>query len=71
MTAEVEKLQRCVSNALARFAHEPGPLLEILHAVQDELGSVVLGDVRSGEHYWIPALAHAGTTGPVQISAAL
>ncbi len=40
MTAEVEKLQRCVSNALARFAHEPGPLLEILHAVQDELGSV-------------------------------
>jgi len=40
MTAEVEKLQRCVGNALARFAHEPGPLLEILHAVQDELGSV-------------------------------
>jgi formate dehydrogenase subunit gamma len=40
MTAEVEKLQRCVSNAVARFAKEPGPLLEILHAVQDELGSV-------------------------------
>lgn len=40
MTAEVEKLQRCVGNALARFAHEPGPLLEILHSVQDELGSV-------------------------------
>jgi formate dehydrogenase subunit gamma len=40
MTAEVEKLQRCVGDALARFAHEPGPLLEILHAVQDELGSV-------------------------------
>lgn len=40
MTAEVEKLQRCVGNALARFAHEPGPLLEILHAVQDELGCV-------------------------------
>ncbi len=40
MTAEIEKLQRCVGNALARFAHEPGPLLEILHAVQDELGSV-------------------------------
>ena len=40
MTAEVENLQRCVGNALARFAHEPGPLLEILHAVQDELGCV-------------------------------
>ena len=40
MTAEVEKLQRCVGDALARFAHEPGPLLEILHAVQDELGSL-------------------------------
>jgi formate dehydrogenase subunit gamma len=40
MTAEAEKLQRCVSGALARFAHEPGPLLEILHAVQNELGCV-------------------------------
>jgi formate dehydrogenase subunit gamma len=40
MNAEADKLQRCVSNALARFAKEPGPLLEILHAVQDELGSV-------------------------------
>jgi formate dehydrogenase subunit gamma len=40
MTAEVEKLRRCVSNALARFAQEPGPLLEILHAVQNELGCV-------------------------------
>ena len=40
MTAEVEKLRRCVSNALARFAREPGPLLEILHAVQNELGCV-------------------------------
>jgi len=37
---ETEKLQRCVSGALARFAREPGPLLEILHAVQDELGCV-------------------------------
>ena len=35
-----ESLQRCVGNALARFAHEPGPLLEILHAVQNELGCV-------------------------------
>ena len=40
MTAEAEKLQRCVSGALARFADEPGPLLEILHAVQNELGCV-------------------------------
>jgi formate dehydrogenase subunit gamma len=37
---ETEKLERCVSGALARFAREPGPLLEILHAVQDELGCV-------------------------------
>jgi formate dehydrogenase subunit gamma len=40
MTVEAEKLQRCVQQALARFAREPGPLLEILHAVQNELGSV-------------------------------
>ena len=40
MTAEAEKLQRCVGQALARFAAEPGPLLEILHAVQNELGRV-------------------------------
>lgn len=37
---QAEKLQRCVSGALARHAREPGPLLEILHAVQDELGCV-------------------------------
>ena len=37
---ENEKLRRCVSAALTRLAHEPGPLLEILHAVQDELGCV-------------------------------
>jgi formate dehydrogenase subunit gamma len=35
-----ESLQRCVGDALARHAHEPGPLLEILHAVQHELGCV-------------------------------
>ncbi len=40
MTAEAEKLQRCVGEVLARFANEPGPLLEILHAVQNELGCV-------------------------------
>ena len=37
---ETEKLERCVRGALARFAGEPGPLLEILHAVQNELGCV-------------------------------
>jgi formate dehydrogenase subunit gamma len=35
-----DRLQRCVRGALARLAREPGPLLEILHAVQDELGCV-------------------------------
>lgn len=40
MTTEDEKLQRCVAEALARFAREPGPLLEILHAVQNALGRV-------------------------------
>lgn len=35
-----ERLQRCVHAALARWAPEPGPLLEILHTVQDELGCV-------------------------------
>ncbi len=40
MNAESDKLRRCVSDAVARFAREPGPLLEILHTVQNELGSV-------------------------------
>jgi formate dehydrogenase subunit gamma len=42
---ETEKLERCVSGTLARFAREPGPLLEILHAVQDELGCIPAGAV--------------------------
>jgi len=33
-------IQRAVKLALDRFGAEPGPLLEILHAVQDELGHV-------------------------------
>ena len=33
-------IQRAVHNALAKFRAEPGPLLEVLHAVQDELGHV-------------------------------
>jgi formate dehydrogenase subunit gamma len=40
MNADADKLNRCVSQALRRFADQPGPLLEILHAVQDELGCV-------------------------------
>ena len=35
-----DQVQRCVSNTLTRFAQEPGPLLEILHAVQHELGCI-------------------------------
>ena len=40
MTAEAEKLRRSVSTAVARHAGEPGPLLEILHALQNDLGCV-------------------------------
>jgi formate dehydrogenase subunit gamma len=35
-----DKVQRCVADALARFTREPGPLLEILHQVQHELGCI-------------------------------
>ena len=38
MNNEAEKIRRCVANAVKKFADQPGPLLEILHAVQDELG---------------------------------
>jgi formate dehydrogenase subunit gamma len=40
MTAEADKMRRSVSNAVEKFANEPGPLLEILHAVQNDLGCV-------------------------------
>jgi formate dehydrogenase subunit gamma len=33
-------IERCVSAALESVQHEPAPLLEILHAVQRELGCV-------------------------------
>ena len=33
-------IQGAVTRALQKFGAEPGPLLEILHAVQDELGHV-------------------------------
>jgi formate dehydrogenase subunit gamma len=38
-------IERCVRAAVARFEREPGPLLEILHAVQNELGCVPAGAV--------------------------
>jgi formate dehydrogenase subunit gamma len=38
MNTEAEKIRRCVAGAVQKFAGEPGPLLEILHAVQEELG---------------------------------
>jgi formate dehydrogenase subunit gamma len=40
MNNEAEKIRRCVANAVQKFAGEPGPLLEILHVVQNELGCV-------------------------------
>jgi formate dehydrogenase subunit gamma len=40
MNNEAEKISRCVSAAVQKFSHEPGPLLEILHAIQNELGCV-------------------------------
>jgi len=40
MNDDAEKIGRCVADAVQKFAAEPGPLLEILHAVQDELGCV-------------------------------
>jgi len=36
----VANLERCVTAAVARMKSEPGPLLEILHSVQHELGFV-------------------------------
>ena len=33
-------IERCVGGAVARMKGEPGPLLEILHLVQNELGCV-------------------------------
>jgi formate dehydrogenase subunit gamma len=38
-------LQRAVSHALQTHGAQPGPLLEILHAVQDALGHVPAGAV--------------------------
>jgi len=38
MNNEAERIRRSVADAVQKFAGEPGPLLEILHAVQNELG---------------------------------
>jgi formate dehydrogenase subunit gamma len=40
MTLARDAIDRCVGKAVARFRGEPGPLLEILHVVQNELGCV-------------------------------
>jgi formate dehydrogenase subunit gamma len=40
MTPDAAAIERCVAAAVARMKDEPGPLLEILHAVQNELGFV-------------------------------
>jgi formate dehydrogenase subunit gamma len=37
---DADNIRRCVASAVLKFAGEPGPLLEILHAIQDELGFV-------------------------------
>ena len=40
MDQEAEKIRQSVVSAVRRFGGEPGPLLEILHAVQNDLGCV-------------------------------
>jgi len=40
MSHDAATITRCVNAAVARFKDEPGPLLEILHVVQNELGYV-------------------------------
>jgi formate dehydrogenase subunit gamma len=40
MDQEAEKIRQSVASAVRKFGGEPGPLLEILHAVQNDLGCV-------------------------------
>lgn len=40
MNHDSAAIARCVSSVVARLKEQPGPLLEILHAVQDDLGYV-------------------------------
>jgi len=37
---EAERIRHCVAQAVQKLAGEPGPLLEILHAVQGQLGCI-------------------------------
>jgi formate dehydrogenase subunit gamma len=45
MNHEAAAIAHCVNSAVARLREEPGPLLQILHAVQDDLGYVPPGAV--------------------------
>jgi formate dehydrogenase subunit gamma len=45
MKIDSAAIERSVHSAVARTKHEAGPLLEILHAVQNELGCVPPGAV--------------------------
>ena len=40
MNNEAERIRLCVASAVQKFQGEPGPLLEILHFIQNELGFV-------------------------------
>jgi formate dehydrogenase subunit gamma len=40
MSPDAATITRCVNAAVLKHRDQPGPLLEILHAVQDELGCV-------------------------------
>jgi formate dehydrogenase subunit gamma len=40
MNLDAASIERCVNAAVTRLGAQPGPLLEILHAVQNDLGCV-------------------------------
>jgi len=40
MNHDAEKIRRAVAAGVEKYSGEPGPLLEILHAVQEQLGCV-------------------------------
>ena len=48
MSWERASLERCVEIAVTRTRDEPGPLLEILHSVQNELAGDLPSLVASG-----------------------
>ena len=45
MSSLAEHERAVVQSALQRFGHEPGPLLVVLHAVQDALGCIPPGAI--------------------------